>query len=62
MCTVTSPALRRTPTWWNVEVFAKNVWNERGYTYQQGAFGYDQIGFGTVIYPRRVGMTVRYRF
>ena len=47
---------------WDFTVFARNVWDERGYVYQQGAFGYDQIGFGEVIYPRRVGVSVRYGF
>ena len=47
---------------WDVSVFATNLWNERAYTSQQGAFGFDQVGFGQVIMPRRVGLSVRYRF
>jgi len=48
---------------WDMSVYAANAWNERGYLSQQGAFGgLDQVGFGSVIAPRRVGFAVRYGF
>jgi outer membrane receptor protein involved in Fe transport len=48
---------------WDVSLFATNAWNERGYVSQQGAFGgLDRVGFGNVILPRRVGLTVRFGF
>ena len=47
---------------WDIALFAKNFWDERAYLKQQGAYGSDRVGFGWVIHPRRVGISVRYRF
>jgi outer membrane receptor protein involved in Fe transport len=47
---------------WDFTVFARNVWDERGFVYQQGSFASDQAGYADSIYPRRVGLTVRYGF
>ena len=47
---------------WDFTVFARNVWNERAYTSQQGAYGADLVGFGYVIMPRRIGLSLRYRY
>ena len=47
---------------WEVSAFAKNLWDERGYTSQGGSFGSDVLGFGQVIPPRRTGLSVKYRF
>lgn len=47
---------------WDFTVFARNVWDERGFVYQQGSFANDLTGFAESIYPRRVGLSVRYGF
>ena len=48
---------------WDVSLFAHNIWNERAHHGQRGNFVSPDVGFASVTEgPRRIGLTVAYRY